>query len=72
MAEYDGKLVMHLCGNYIGFMRKSIRNTQIKSAESLNSPDKVGGTEDDVRDEVKRVTEWVMRRYERTLKALAK
>ncbi|MDM7946191.1 MAG: hypothetical protein QUV20_07640 [Oceanibaculum nanhaiense] len=28
--------------------------------------------EPEVRDEVKRATEWVMRRYERTMKALAK
>lgn len=63
---------MHPRGDYISPMSNSIRKTQAKSTEPLNSPDKVAGKEADVRDEVKRATEWVMRRYERTFKALAK
>ncbi|KZD04879.1 hypothetical protein AUP43_12110 [Oceanibaculum pacificum] len=59
-------------GAYISPMSNSIRKIPAKPAESLASSNKIEGGDTDVREEVKKATEWVMRRYEQTLKALAK
>lgn len=55
-------------------MSNSIRKTSDVQAAKLADENSVATPqrEPEVRDEVKRATEWVMRRYERTLKALAK
>lgn len=55
-------------------MSNSIRKTPDVQATKLTGDNSAATPqrEMEVRDEVKRATEWVMRRYERTLKALAK